>query len=83
MRRSLLFSLEHTILLKSKTIEKMKIASMALCFLLVMGVLHLVREGWRFAESFRHDRKYESDWKRTLATFASISYIITIIFYGL
>lgn len=61
----------------------MDISSMILCFFLVMAVLHTVREGFRFWMSFRNETKYESDWKRTTATFAAISYIITIIAYGL
>ena len=54
---------------------------MTLCFLFVMAILHMVCETWRFSRSFKSGAKYESQWKRTVITFASISYIISYLIY--
>lgn len=55
---------------------------MILCFILVMSVLNLIKEGWRFANSYRNEQKYVSSNKRTALTFASIASIITILIFG-
>ena len=52
------------------------------CFLFALSALHLLREGARFASSFRSGTKYASDWRRTLATMAAASFAITTIVYG-
>lgn len=57
--------------------------SMILCFILVMAILNLIKEGYRFFSAFSGEKKYESGIARTVLTFASIAYIITIIFFGL
>ena len=57
--------------------------SMILCFILVMSILNLIKEGWRFYTSFKEEKKYESGTVRTILTFASIAFIITIICFGL
>mgnify|MGYP006916024475 CR=1 FL=1 len=54
-----------------------------LFFVLIMCILNLIKEGFRFGICFSKNEKYESDIKRTLFTWASISYILTIIFCGL
>lgn len=59
------------------------IKSMILCFILIMAILNLVKEGYRFYIALRKEDKYESDNVRTILTFSSIAYIITIIFFGL
>lgn len=59
------------------------IKSMILCFVLVMAILNLIKEGYRFYTALRKEDKYESDNVRTILTFSSIAYIITIIFFGL
>ena len=59
------------------------IKSMILCFILIMAVLNLIKEGFRFYTALRNENKYESSNLRTLLTFSSIAYIITIIFFGL
>ena len=57
--------------------------SMILCFILIMAILNLIKEAYRFYMALVNEEKYESGITRTLFTFASISYIITIIFFGL
>ena len=57
--------------------------SMILCFILVMAILNLIKEGYRFYTALSKEDKYESDNVRTILTFSSIAYIITIIFFGL
>ena len=59
------------------------VKSMILCFILIMAILNLVKEGYRFYIALRKEDKYESDNVRTILTFSSIAYIITIIFFGL
>lgn len=59
------------------------IKSMILCFILIMAILNLIKEGYRFYIALRKEDKYESDNVRTILTFSSIAYIITIIFFGL
>ena len=54
-----------------------------LVFVLIMCILNLLREGFRFVVCFYNNRKYESDIKRTLFTWASLSYVLTIIICGL
>jgi ABC-type sulfate transport system permease component len=58
------------------------ILNMILCFILIMSVLNLIKEGWRFANSYRNEQKYLSSNKRTALTFASIASIITILIFG-
>ena len=55
---------------------------MILCFVFIMAILQFIREAWRFTRSFREQTKYESNWVRTLFTFASISYIISYLIYA-
>lgn len=52
-------------------------------FILIMSILNLLRECFRFGLCFAKNEKYESDIRRTLFTWASISYILTIIFCGI
>lgn len=59
------------------------VKSMVLCFILIMAILNLIKEGYRFYTALRNEEKYDSGLTRTLFTFASISYIITVIFFGL
>ncbi len=59
------------------------VKSMILCFILIMAILNLIKEGFRFYTALRNEKKYESSNLRTLLTFSSIAYIITIIFFGL
>jgi hypothetical protein len=59
------------------------IKSMILCFILVMAILNLIKEGFRFYTALVNENKYESNNVRTILTFSSIAYIITIIFFGL
>ena len=59
------------------------VKSMILCFILVLAILNLIKEGYRFYTALRKEDKYESDNVRTVLTFSSIAYIITIIFFGL
>lgn len=59
------------------------IKSMILCFILILAILNLIKEGYRFYIALRKEDKYESDNVRTILTFSSIAYIITIIFFGL
>ena len=59
------------------------IKSMILCFVLVMAILNIIKEGYRFYSALKNEEKYESDTTRTILTFSSIAYIITIIFFGL
>lgn len=59
------------------------IKSMILCFILIMAVLNLLKEGYRFYTAYSNNEQYESDTKRTVLTFATVSYIITIIIFGL
>lgn len=53
-----------------------------LIFILIMCILNLLREVFRFGFCFAKNEKYESGTVRTLFTWASISYIMTIIFCG-
>ena len=59
------------------------IKSMILCFILVMAILNLLKEGFRLYTALKNEDKYESNNVRTILTFSSIAYIITIIFFGL
>lgn len=59
------------------------VKSMILCFILVLAILNLFKEGYRFYIALRKEDKYESDNVRTILTFSSIAYVITIIFFGL
>lgn len=59
------------------------IKSMILCFVLVLSILNLLKEIWRFYSAFRKEEKYETSNYRTLLTFSTISYIITIIIFGI
>ena len=54
-----------------------------LIFILFMCILNLSREIGRFIFCFVKNSKYESGVIRTLFVWASISYILTIIFCGL
>ncbi len=56
---------------------------MILCFVLVLAILNLIKEGYRFYQAMSKEEKYESSDLRTAGTFVSIAYIITIIFFGL
>lgn len=60
----------------------MEILHRAILFLFTLSAVHLLREGARFASSFRNGTKYASDWRRTLATMAAASFIITTVSYG-
>ena len=59
------------------------VKSMILCFVLVIAILYVIREGYRLFSALKNEEKYESSNLRTTGTFASIAYIITIIFFGL
>lgn len=59
------------------------IKSMILCFILILSILNLIKEGWRIYNSFKGELPYESGTIRTVLTFSSIAYIITIIIFGL
>lgn len=59
------------------------IKSMILCFVLVMAILNVIKEGYRLYRALKNEEKYESDTVRTVLTFSSLAYIITIIFFGL
>lgn len=52
-------------------------------FILVMAILNLIREGFRFGTSFYMSEPYETSITRTLFTWASISYIVTLIITGI
>jgi hypothetical protein len=56
---------------------------MILCFFLILCILNVIKEIWRFVVAFRSEERYDSSDKRTLLTFSSIAYIITIIIFGL
>lgn len=57
--------------------------SMVLCFILIMSILNIIKEIGRFYFAFKDNNKYESKTSRTVLTMASLSYIITIIIFGL
>ena len=59
------------------------ILNMILCFILIMSVLNLIKEIWRFVTSFKNETKYVSSSGRTALTFASIASIITIAIFGI
>ena len=59
------------------------IKSMILCFFLMLCILNIIKEVWRFVVAYRNEERYESTDKRTLLTFSCIAYIITIIIFGL
>ena len=56
------------------------VKSMILCFVLVIAILYVIREGYRLFSALKNEEKYESSNLRTTGT---IAYIITIIFFGL
>lgn len=56
---------------------------MILCFFLMLCILNIIKEVWRFVVAYRNEERYESTDKRTLLTFSCIAYIITIIIFGL
>lgn len=59
------------------------VKSMILCFILVMAILNILKEGYRVFVALKNEEKYESSNLRTVLTFSSLAYIITIIFFGL
>jgi hypothetical protein len=59
------------------------VKSMILCFVLVLAILNLIKEGYRLYVAFKNEEKYQSNDVRTVLTFFSIAYVITIIFFGL
>jgi hypothetical protein len=59
------------------------VKSMILCFVLVLAILNLIKEGYRLYVAFKNEEKYQSNDFRTVLTFFSIAYVITIIFFGL
>lgn len=59
------------------------ITSMILCFVLVLAILNIMKEGYRLYSALHNEEKYESSDLRTAGTFVSIAYIITIIFFGI
>lgn len=57
--------------------------SYLLTFLLVMSILFLCKETFEVVKWFiKKDEEYKQSWVKTLLAFASISYIITIIIFG-
>lgn len=59
------------------------VKSMILCFILVMTILNILKEVYRIYLAVKSEEKYESGNLRTILTFSSLAYIITIIFFGL
>lgn len=59
------------------------IKSMILFFVLILAILNVIKEGYRLYMAFINNEKYESSDLRTVGTFVSIAYIITIICFGL
>lgn len=57
--------------------------SIILCFVLIMSILNVIKELARFYFAFKEGSKYESMSARTIMTMMSLSYIITIMIYGL
>lgn len=54
-----------------------------LVFILVMCILNVIKEGFRFYAAFNSENgHYDSSVTRTVLLFSSISYIVTIIFCG-
>lgn len=53
-----------------------------LVFILIVCILNVVKESFRFGVSFYKNEEYKSSEIRTLFTWMSISYILTIIFCG-
>lgn len=51
-------------------------------FILIICILNVLKEVFRFGISFTRNEKYESSELRTIGTWMSISYILTIIIYG-
>lgn len=54
-----------------------------LVFILIMCILNIFKEAIRFGVCFYRNEQYESDLKRTALTWASISYILTILICGI
>lgn len=52
-------------------------------FILIICILNLIKETIRFCVSFARNEKYESSDLRTMCTWASIAYTLTIIIYGI
>ena len=59
------------------------IKSMILCFVLVLAILNILKEAYRLYIAFQNEEQYESSDLRTVGTYLSIAYIITIIIFGL
>ena len=51
-----------------------------LCFILILAILNIIREGVRMYMAWRNGENYKSGNWRTFGTLASIAYVITIIF---
>jgi len=57
--------------------------SQILTFFLIMSILWLCKETFGIVKWFlSKDEEYKQSWVKTLLSFASISYIITIIIFG-
>lgn len=52
-------------------------------FILVMCILNIIKEGLSVYSAYRNERKYESTTLRSILTMASLSFIITVIIFGL
>lgn len=52
-------------------------------FLLIMAVMYTVKEGFNIFKTFRKGEEFKQPWYKTALSFASISYIITVLILGL
>ncbi len=58
------------------------IVTKILIFILMMAILNVLKEAFRFYVAFSSQQKYESSVLRSVITMLSIAYILTIIFCG-
>lgn len=59
------------------------IISKLVVFLLVMAILNIVRESFYIVKCFRVLKEYKIGAWRTFLVWASISYIITVLIFGI
>lgn len=61
----------------------MVLVSKLMLFILFLCIFNVIREAFVFYMCFRYSREYKLSSKRTLGLWASLSYILTVIFMGL
>lgn len=52
-------------------------------FILIMSIMYIIKEVFNIFKTFRKGEEFKQPWYKTLLSFASVSYIITILIFGI